>query len=161
MTPVLKNISEKKFIGQRISMSIANNKTRELWRNFMPRRNEINYKVSTDFFSLQKYPSNFNFTNFNVNAEFEKWALIEVDNFDEVPQGVETFILEGGIYAAFIYKGNANNAAEFFKNIFTKWIPELGYEIDSRPHFEILGDKYKRDSDDSEEEIWIPIKLKA
>jgi AraC family transcriptional regulator len=26
---------------------------------------------------------------------------------------------------------------------------------DDRPHFEILGDKYKNDHPDSEEEIWI------
>jgi AraC family transcriptional regulator len=34
------------------------------------------------------------------------------------------------------------------------------YELDDRPHFEILGDKYKNNDPNSEEEIWIPIKLK-
>jgi AraC family transcriptional regulator len=34
------------------------------------------------------------------------------------------------------------------------------YFLDDRPHFEILGDKYKNGDPDSEEEIWIPIKQK-
>jgi AraC family transcriptional regulator len=32
--------------------------------------------------------------------------------------------------------------------------------LDNRPHFEILGEKYKQGSPDSEEEIWIPVKEK-
>ena len=32
------------------------------------------------------------------------------------------------------------------------------YEFDNRPQFEILGEKYKNNAPDSEEEIWIPIK---
>jgi AraC family transcriptional regulator len=32
--------------------------------------------------------------------------------------------------------------------------------LDNRPHFEILGEKYKQGSTDAEEEIWIPVSLK-
>jgi len=32
--------------------------------------------------------------------------------------------------------------------------------LDDRPHFEVLGDKYKNADPDSEEEIWIPIRTK-
>jgi len=39
-------------------------------------------------------------------------------------------------------------------------LPNSDYELDNRPHFEILGKKYKNNSADSEEEIWIPVKLK-
>jgi predicted transcriptional regulator YdeE len=35
---------------------------------------------------------------------------------------------------------------------------ENNYQIDNRPFFEILSEKYKRDAEDSEEEVWIPIK---
>ncbi|MFT5513068.1 MAG: AraC family transcriptional regulator, partial [Bacteroidia bacterium] len=48
-----------------------------------------------------------------------------------------------------------------FGYIFGEWIPNSIYDIDSRPHFEILGDKYKNDHPNSEEEIWIPIKEKS
>jgi AraC family transcriptional regulator len=30
--------------------------------------------------------------------------------------------------------------------------------LDNKPHFEIMGDQYKNEDPDSEEELWIPIK---
>jgi AraC family transcriptional regulator len=30
--------------------------------------------------------------------------------------------------------------------------------LDQRPHVEVMGEKYKNNDPDSEEEIWIPIK---
>jgi AraC family transcriptional regulator len=47
-----------------------------------------------------------------------------------------------------------------FKYIFEEWLPSAIYGLDNRPHFEILGAKYKNNDDSSEEEIWIPVKLK-
>lgn len=35
------------------------------------------------------------------------------------------------------------------------------YEIDFRPHFEILGEKYKNNDPGSEEEVWIPVRPRA
>lgn len=73
---------------------------------------------------------------------------------------MNTFILRGGLYAVFIHKGDASKAAQTFQYIFGTWLPNSAYVLDDRPHFEILGEKYKRDSPDSEEEVWIPIKKK-
>jgi AraC family transcriptional regulator len=36
-------------------------------------------------------------------------------------------------------------------------MPTSKFKIDDRPHFEVLGKKYRNDDKDSEEEIWIPI----
>jgi len=37
-------------------------------------------------------------------------------------------------------------------------VPSSDYELDNRPQFEILGQKYKNNDPSSEEEIWIPVK---
>jgi AraC family transcriptional regulator len=37
-------------------------------------------------------------------------------------------------------------------------LPKSEYELDYRPHFEILGEKYKNNDQLSEEDIFIPIK---
>jgi len=37
--------------------------------------------------------------------------------------------------------------------IFSDWLPKSDYELDEKPHFEILGEKYKNDDPNSEEEI--------
>ena len=83
--------------------------------------------------------------------------MIQVADFNTIPQGMETFELPGGLYAVFHYKGNTANAAEVFRYILQEWLPQSGYELDNRPHFEVLGEKYSNCSDESEEEIWIPI----
>jgi AraC family transcriptional regulator len=72
---------------------------------------------------------------------------------------MEMFILQGGLYAVFDYKGlNTDNS--IFQYILGIWLPVSDYVLDNRPHFEVLCDKYKNNDPISEEEIWIPIKTK-
>jgi AraC family transcriptional regulator len=65
--------------------------------------------------------------------------------------------LPSGLYAVFDYKGSSNDQS-IFLYIFGSWLPNSGYNLDDRPHFEVLGNKYKNNDPTSEEEIWIPIK---
>ena len=154
----LETIAEKRLIGKRMVMSFANNKTTELWQGFMPRRHEIQGSVGGDLYSLQCYPPLF-FTNFSPQAEFEKWATVEVTDFASVPPAMETMTLPAGLYAVFHYQGlGGSAAAATFRYILGTWLPSSDYTLDARPHFEILGAKYKRDDPNSEEDIWIPIR---
>jgi AraC family transcriptional regulator len=159
MQPRIETLTEKKLIGNRLNMTFANNQTFRLWQSFMPRRKEITNNLTADLISIQIYPPLFDFTFSNLNIEFEKWAAVEVTNFDSVPDEMETFILERGLYAVFGYKGSSNDP-QIFQYIFGTWLPNSIYTIDNRPHFEILGEKYKNNDPTSEEEIWIPIKQK-
>jgi len=160
MHPIIKTLSEKKLIGKRMTMSFSNNRTFELWRSFIPRRKEIKNSIGTELYSIQRYTPLF-FSNFNQDAEFEKWAAIEVTDFEIVPDDMVPFTLTGGLYAVFRYKGAASDAAGTFQYILGTWLPGSDYTLDDRAHFEILGDHYKNDDPDSEEEIWIPIKPKG
>jgi len=160
MTPVVRNLTAKKLIGQRISTSFSENRTFELWRNFMPRRKEIKDAVNTDLISMQVYHKFPDFKIFNPALAFDKWAAVEVSNFGYIPEGMESFTIPGGLYAVFIHKGGPEKANESYGYFFGTWLPASGFEADHRPHFEILGDKYKHNDPDSEEEIWIPVKPK-
>lgn len=158
MNPRIEILPEKKLIGKRLQMSLADNKTHELWRSFMPKRNEIQNPISTDLFAIQVYEPGY-FEAFNPNTVFEKWATLEVADFKNVPDKMETFILSGGHYAVFEHKGHG---IEIFNYIFQNWIPNSEYNLDHRPHFEILGAKYNQnDPINSEEEIWIPIRKRC
>lgn len=64
------------------------------------------------------------------------------------------------MYAVFFYRGNGNNAEETFRYILDTWLTKSEYMLDNRPHFEVLGEKYKKNDSTSEEEIWIPVKPK-
>ncbi len=157
--PAIKILAEKKLVGKRMEMSFSENKTAELWKSFMSRRKEIKNNIGSELYSMQIYEPLF-FNNFNPNKAFEKWATIEVSGFDSVPNGMETFTLKEGLYAVFQYKGDASAAGATFQYILGTWLPNSDYTLDNRPHFEILGEKYKKDHPDSEEEIWIPVKSK-
>jgi AraC family transcriptional regulator len=158
ITPRIKTISKKKFIGKSVIMSLADNKTFELFSSFMPRRKEIDNVLKSDVFDLIVYPINY-FSVFNPSTSFTKWALIEVSSFENIPNEMETFVLSSGQYAVFDYKGLSTDKS-IFEYIFRTWLPNSNYLIDNRPHFEVLGEKYKNNDPNSEEEIWVPIRLK-
>ncbi|MCC6187102.1 MAG: GyrI-like domain-containing protein [Chitinophagaceae bacterium] len=155
----IENSSHRILIGKKVEMTYANNQTMALWKAFMPRRNEIKNRVNEDLISMQVYPESFSFSNFDINAPFEKWAAAEVSSFDSIPDEMECFTLGAGLYAVFEYKG-LNTNTSIFQYIFGTWLPASDYVLDQRQHFEILGSKYKNNDPESEEEIWIPIKLK-
>ncbi len=156
MKPNIEMLPEKKLIGQKLKMSLKSNTTHELWKSFMPRRHEIKNALGSELYSLQVYSPDY-FSNFNLAHEFEKWAAIQVSSFDSTPDGMETMILTGGLYAIFYYKGLSTDT-KIFENIFKTWLPKSNYVLDQRPHFEVLGEKYKNNDANSEEEIWIPIR---
>lgn len=137
-------------------MSIAQYKVGELWGSFMPLRKTILNENGTDRFSVSVYPKNY-FREFDPAKEFIKWAAVEVTEASAIPPGLDSMIIPAGLYAVFHYKG-LNTDTSIFDYIFNNWLPKSGFAIDDRPHFEILGAKYKNNDPQSEEEIWIPVK---
>lgn len=156
----IETLPERKLIGKRMKMTFAANQTPALWKSFMPCRREIQNNVGNELYSLQIYPPAF-FAQFNPHTEFEKWAAIQVTGFEAIPPALEGLTLLGGLYAVFLYQRRAQpEVAQFFQAIYRDWVPNSEYELDDRPHFELLGEKYSNDGPDSEEEFWIPIKPK-
>jgi AraC family transcriptional regulator len=157
--PAIQMLSEKKLVGKRVRMTFADNQTFKLWQSFMPRRSELVNSISADLISLQVYPELFDLAHPDPDAGFEKWATLEVADFSSVPDGMETLILQCGLYAVFHYRGLSNDT-KIFQYIFGIWFPASAYLIDNRPHFEVLGEKYRNNDPESEEEIWIPVREK-
>ena len=119
--------------------------------------NEIQNTIGTELFNIQINPDNF---DFNPQTEFVKWAVVPVKDINSIPDGMQSLLVEEGLYAVFIHVAVAVKARETCAYIFGVWLPNSEYQLDNRPHFEILGKKYKNNSPDSEEEIWIPKKKK-
>lgn len=156
--PEIKQLEETKLVGKRVKTSFANNRTFELWQNFMPAKDKIKNIVANDLYSVDIYDDTEFFTSFNPNKEFEKWAAVEVSDFKIVPENMEKLVIPTGLYAVFAYKGKASEAAETYQYILGKWIPNSDYKLDNRPHFAMMGEKYKNEDPDSEEELWFPVK---
>jgi AraC family transcriptional regulator len=147
----------KKLVGKRLRMSLAINTTSDLWRSFMPQRGNVQNKISNALVSMRVYNDPLRIGD--VRQEFDKWAAVEVSGFENIPEGMESFVLIEGLYAVFNYKG-LNTHERIFVYISTEWLPNSNYQLDERPHFEILGSKYKNNDPESEEEIWIPVQSK-
>ena len=147
-------LAPKTLIGIRKEMSLSNNKTAELWQEFMPRRAEVKNRLTTDFISMQKYGKNWNFSPYSL---FEKWATVEVSSSAKAPTNMELYLLQGGKYAVFIHHGPANAVVKTMKFIFGDWLPKSAFQIDNREHFEVMPEGYSPVDPEAKEEIWIPI----
>lgn len=149
----------KKLAGKRIRTSLAKNETRKLWMSFMALRKNTR-SLNKNLYSIEIYHSSDDFKNFNPDTEFEKWAAVEVKNFTNIPEGLETLVIPAGLYAVFIHRGPSamfHKTAEF---IFNEWLPTSDYVLDDRPHFEVMDENYRPDDPEATEQVWIPVELK-
>jgi AraC family transcriptional regulator len=160
MKPRIEVISATKLIGQKLTMSFAKNRTVELWQSFSPRRKEIKNLVNADLYSVEIYPDTNFFKRFDPTKEFEKWAAVAVNDFSTVPDEMAKLTIPEGEYAVFHYKGKPSDIQETFQYIYGVWLPNSEYKMDDRPYFALMGEKYKGEDPESEEEFWIPIRKK-
>jgi len=152
-------IDQITLAGKKTQLSLAENKTRELWQSFMPEKKNID-SVGAELYSAEQYPENY-FNQFDARAVFTKWAALKTADKNNVPGTMEVLVIPAGEYAVFTHKGPASAAMKTYGYIFNEWLPRSEFQIDHRPHFAVMGEKYKNDSDDSEEEIFIPVRRKT
>ncbi|MGV6860446.1 MAG: GyrI-like domain-containing protein [Putridiphycobacter sp.] len=152
----IENIKDLKVVGVKSKMSFSANTTKLLWQRFMPNLSKIKHRKGTELISIDNYPKSF-FTHFNPENQFEKWAAVAIQEFErDLLPGFSALTIKGD-YAVFLYKGKPSESQPFFQKIFYEWLPQSKYKLDNRPHFSVMGDKYKGEDSASEEEIWIPI----
>lgn len=154
--PRFENLEPIVLVGVCMEMTVQNNRTQELWQSFMPRRNEISARKGNEYFSVEVYPDLSYFKSFDSKRAFQKWAAVAVNELEDIPLGMKSLTLSGH-YAVFTYRGRADQAAGFYQILYGQWIPSSPYELDHRPHFAVMGEKYKPHDENSEEEIYIPI----
>lgn len=151
-------IAAKKVVGMFVNTSLINDATNtaSLWPKFMPLLNNIKHRVDDNTLSIKVFDEGFAWQN--MHSTYDKWAATEVSSFNDVANDLVTRTLQGGCYAVFLHTGNAASAIGTFINIFTKWLPELGYQLDTtREQFEVLGKNYHPNDVQATEEVWIPV----
>lgn len=71
---------------------------------------------------------------------------------------MDILIIPEGLYAVFVHIGTVKTFPQTMQEIYSKWIPESGYQLDVRPHLQIMKENYFGPLDPrSEEEVWVPI----
>ncbi len=151
-------IKDRFVIGMKTRTSVLNinENTKQLAQVFMPRRHEVLSRIGKHVFSIQNYDKDF--SPANPNSEFDKWIGVEVENTDDIPEAMESFVIKAGTYVVFSFKGSVSEFPKQRAYIFQEWLPDSGYQLDRKAHFEILSEDYSKDLQNIEEDIWIPIK---
>lgn len=154
MTPQVIQNSEMNVVGISIVMKQhETHKIRAIWQQFSPRKNEITNLLNNTSIAMQIFSVN---ENGEPEDSFNMWACVEVSELSEIPNGMEGFTIPKGEYLKVLHKGM--NAGDTYQKIMSDWLPNSGYVIDDRPHFQVMGEKYKNGSPDSEEDFFLPIK---
>ncbi|MBS1590348.1 MAG: GyrI-like domain-containing protein [Bacteroidetes bacterium] len=156
LLPQIRQLDELKLVGIKATMCFAQHHPEHLWKFLMPRLATIRNARKGTLYSIEVYPSGF-WNSFEIENTFEKWAAISVNNFDDLPEGMHSLTIPAGKYAVFHYRGSSTEASIFYERIFKSWLPLSDYILDDRPHFASMGEGYKRNKPESEEEIWIPV----
>ena len=152
---------EVRLIGMCVRTSFVNDRTSEVWRGFRTVISTVRGRIDTDSYSVKVYGSQYSFTSFDPASEFEKWAAVRVSADALVPDGLESLTIPAGHYAEFLHVGPASAASKIFPDILGRLIPEAGFEIDLRPHFEILPEGYDPFDYGSTERVLIPVRPRA
>jgi AraC family transcriptional regulator len=85
---------------------------------------------------------------------FHYTAAVKVDHFADVPEGMDAKTIPSGKYVVYTYTGALKDLQVFYDTIFSKWLAEGSYQIDSRPQLELYDERYMQNG---EFDIYIPI----
>ena len=100
--PKVLNVTPKKIVGLRIETSLNRNETVRLWRTFMPRINEIKHQVEGRLYSMEIFDPNLDFKDFTPETLFFKWAAVEVEKIQDIPKGMSSHLMIGGLYLHYL-----------------------------------------------------------
>jgi len=159
MDATIVELSPQKLIGIRKQVCLADASIPALWASFMPRKKEISTSDLHSLYSVNHYAAAEAFLSLQPSSIFEKWVAMAVDSETPVPAGMESMTIPAGQYALFTHRGDLVEFGRTMYRIINEWLPQSGYTLDHRPHVEVLGEKYKHNHPDSEEAIWLPIRL--
>ncbi|MDO1500589.1 GyrI-like domain-containing protein [Winogradskyella maritima] len=153
----IQTISEKRLVGMKTRTAMRPEAIGKLWGSFMPQLKTIKARNSDELIALQDYSTS---NPENPTTEFDMWALAEVDSFENQPEGLSNYRIPEGDYAIFLLKGTG--VEKLMNYVMGEWLPASNFQLDtSRPHFQVMGKAYKNNHPDSEEDFYIPVKLKT
>ena len=156
LKPKIEHFTESVMMGLSSQMTLNNDVTPALWQSFGPFVKSVPNRTNNFLYSINIYPASFSNEAMDPDVCFTKWAAVKVEASSKL-SNLKSLILPAGDYAIFKYKGFISDFHLFIAQVYNEWLPSSGYNLDNRPHFEVLTPGYKPEDKDHEEEIWIPI----
>ena len=161
LSPEIITLPTTLLAGQSVETTMATQipATIALWKQFAPRKKEISQAVNpAESYSLAQYlePPKPDGSN-----KLIKWAAIAISASDNLPEGLQTLIIEEGLYAKFTFKGLGTTFPAVIQSFHTEWLPNSDFILRPGLHFELLDHRYLGlDNPESQEDIYIPVSPK-
>ena len=155
MTPKIITKDSFMVVGTEYIGKNENGEIPQMWGNdFMPRINEITNVVNPNAF--------YGVCTCMKAVEIGMFSYIagrEVSSLEDVPSRMVGKTIPANTYAVFTHVGSLAALGSTWISIYDKWLPESGYEPSGDPEFEYYDERFKDESDASELDIYIPIKV--
>ncbi len=145
-----------KVIGMSVQTTQKENTIPQLWSRFNPVACSIKNQVVPRA-ALGICPHT-DLKDFSEESEFEYIAGMEVSSFDDIPEGMLSYEVPAQRYAVFTHKGSLETLGDTYNAIYSDWFSKNDYEFKAGAEFELYDERFKFGADDSEMDIYVPIK---
>jgi AraC family transcriptional regulator len=95
--------------------------------------------------------------NFDSESNFDYMCGVEVNGSSDLPKGFETLRIPSQKYVVFRHAGHVAGIRATIAAIWTKWLPESGYQAAKAPTLERYGPEFNPSTGLGGFEIWIAI----
>ena len=96
--------------------------------------------------------------NMDDDGNFDYLAGVEVSGFTDLPAEFARLRIPAQRYAIFTHREHVSTIHNVGMTIWTKWLPESGYEAVDAPYLEYYGEEFDGRTGMGGFQIWIPIK---
>lgn len=154
LKPKIINKNEFKIVGMKYYGANKNNEISQLFNKFFSRISEVKNRIDikTSLGVCEYVP------DLTSETEFSYIACVEVSSLDEIPVGMVGQVVPGNKYAVFTHKGSIDKLGDTYEYIHGTWFPKSGYQPALANDFELYDERFSPNSDESEMDIYIPIK---
>jgi AraC family transcriptional regulator len=96
--------------------------------------------------------------NMDDDGNFDYLAGVEVSGFSDLPAEFARLRIAAQRYAIFTHREHVSTIHNVGMTIWTKWLPESGYEAVDAPFLECYGEEFDGRTGMGGYQIWIPLK---
>ncbi len=155
MKPEIVIKKEFKVVGMITVSTQKNNTIPQLWDKFHKRGKEIKNAKGHNCYGICFFMED---ENYSEDTPFSYMAGVEVDEFVDVPAGMETHVMKEQKYAVFTHEGALDTLHQTYRNIYSKWMDENNLEPAKADDFELYGEDFKFGEPESKMYIYVPVR---
>jgi AraC family transcriptional regulator len=156
MEPKFKKLEDMLVVGLQTLNTCHYNVIPKLWQRFLKRESEVQHVAAENVglgvsFGIEKKEK---------ESEFFHIVGHIVSSIEGIPEGMTYRKIPAHDYAVFTHKGPLSKLGETYDFIYGEWMPKSEYEYDDSNEIEWYDERFNPEAEDSEFDIYVPIKKK-